>query len=68
MGGDGLGEGLRGFLKGIEAPDLAVAIGLDGSDVVRLVAEWGLVVGDFVAGVAEPDDPYNSSIRPRRFR
>ena len=56
MGGDGLGEGLRGFLVGLEEPDLAVAIGLDGGDVIRLVAEGGLVVGDFVAEVAEPDD------------
>ena len=56
VGGDGLGEGLRGFLVGLEEPDLAVAIGLDGGDVIRLVAEGGLVVGDFVAEVAEPDD------------
>ena len=29
MGGDGLGEGLRGFLKGLDQPHEAVAIGLD---------------------------------------
>ena len=55
-GGDGLGEGLGGLLIGLEEPDLAVAIGLDGGDVVVLVTEGGLVVGDFVPEVAEPDD------------
>ena len=41
VGGDGMGEGLRGILKHLREPDEAVAIGLAGGDVVVLVTEGG---------------------------
>ena len=63
MGGDGLGEGLRGLLKGLEEPDEPVAIGLDGGDVVIGVTEDGFVVGEFVPVVAQPENLVANAVR-----